>query len=116
VWIFWIWIIPWCIRIANPSPCSPSSSSANPLVTHSKYAKELTDWLSALGPPPPAAFSFDDHPCQHYQHILQSPVGAAPPQPLALPPMPYLVPLNKRNSELINSLLTLPKQVNEVGK
>jgi hypothetical protein len=30
--------------------------------------------------------------------------------------MPYLVPLNKRNSELINSLLTLPKQVNEVGK
>lgn len=68
-----------------------------------QYAKELTGWLAALGPPlPPAS------PCQHYNNLLP-PLAAAPPPT-------YLVPLDKRNSELINSLLTLPKQLNEVGK
>lgn len=63
-----------------------------------QYAKELTGWLSALGA----------NPCQHYNSLLQA--------EQSLPSLPYLVPLDKRNSELINSLLTLPKQLNEVGK
>lgn len=76
---------------------------------NSQYGKELTGWLAALGPPP-LSTPVAANPCQHYNSIYPS---------LATEdtnPMSYFVPLDKRNSELINSLLTLPKQLNEVGK
>lgn len=98
---------------SHPGASGASSSSAAPV--YPKYAKELTGWLAALGPmpllppPPPPSSSSLSGPCLHYNGVGVGSNSAAN--------SPYFVPLDKRNSELINSLLTLPKNnLNDVGK
>ncbi|XP_055377106.1 protein PDF [Condylostylus longicornis] len=62
-----------------------------------EYARELIAWLAAIDP------SASNNPCKY----LTSNGGN----------MNYLTPqMPKRNSELINSLLSIPKNMNEAGK
>ncbi|CAD7082399.1 unnamed protein product [Hermetia illucens] len=56
-----------------------------------EYTRELISWLTALNPSA-------TNPCRFY------------------PSGNIIGPLPKRNSELINSLLSLPKTMNDAGK
>ncbi|XP_054731639.1 protein PDF [Anastrepha obliqua] len=58
-----------------------------------EYNRELLNWLNLVQYPQPYAV-----PCKYYP--IDSLTGPVP----------------KRNSELINSLLSLPKSMNEAGK
>ncbi|XP_041770743.1 protein PDF [Anopheles merus] len=61
-------------------------------------ADQSTDFLNELTSFPPC------RPCSSYEHTRQ-PIAVVPRAPYA-----------KRNSELINSLLSLPKTMNDAGK
>ncbi|XP_017492803.1 PREDICTED: protein PDF [Rhagoletis zephyria] len=58
-----------------------------------EYNRELLNWLNSVQYPQPYAV-----PCKYY------------------PTNSFTGPVPKRNSELINSLLSLPKSMNEAGK
>ncbi|XP_067644472.1 protein PDF [Eurosta solidaginis] len=58
-----------------------------------EYNRELLNWLNSVQYPQPYAA-----PCKYY------PINS------------FTGPIPKRNSELINSLLSLPKGMNEAGK
>ncbi|XP_055844609.1 protein PDF [Episyrphus balteatus] len=56
-----------------------------------EYARELINWLSTLQAP------VSNNPCKYYGNGISG-------------------MMTKRNSELINSLLSLPKGMNDAGK
>ncbi|XP_036335621.1 protein PDF [Rhagoletis pomonella] len=63
------------------------------LYLEKEYNRELLNWLNSVQYPQPYAV-----PCKYY------------------PTNSFTGPVPKRNSELINSLLSLPKSMNEAGK
>ncbi|XP_016950867.1 protein PDF [Drosophila biarmipes] len=64
-----------------------------------EYNRDLLDWLNSVGQFSPGQVAT----LCRYPLILENSLGPA-------------VPIRKRNSELINSLLSLPKNMNDAGK
>ncbi|XP_037725457.1 protein PDF [Drosophila subpulchrella] len=64
-----------------------------------EYNRDLLDWLNNVGQFSPGQVAT----LCRYPLILENSLGPA-------------VPIRKRNSELINSLLSLPKNMNDAGK
>ncbi|XP_055704470.1 protein PDF [Phlebotomus papatasi] len=62
-----------------------------------ELVREFAPWMMA-----PVAYSQPENPCQTTYNL---------PENFLIPPV-----LHKRNSELINSLLSLPKTMNDAGK
>ncbi|KAH8311162.1 hypothetical protein KR044_004638 [Drosophila immigrans] len=69
-----------------------------------EYNRDLIDWINSAARYAPMQAA--GNPCKYYPYYLAN----------ALPNSNNNIRLPKRNSELINSLLSLPKNMNDAGK
>ncbi|XP_017079623.1 protein PDF [Drosophila eugracilis] len=88
--------------LAISSRCGFTGAMAMPdeeRYVRKEYNRDLLDWFNNMGQFTPGQVAT----LCRYPLILENSLG---------PPMP----IRKRNSELINSLLSLPKNMNDAGK
>ncbi|KAH8293801.1 hypothetical protein KR054_004764 [Drosophila jambulina] len=90
------------VLLAIFSRCGSTGAMAMPdeeRYVRKEYNRDLLDWFNTMGQFSPGQVAT----LCRYPLILENSLGEP-------------IPIRKRNSELINSLLSLPKNMNDAGK